>query len=76
MDKIILTTKSELRAIVLDALKQVEMEKSNTTPPETISIQQAAQILGVGYKKVKSLIASGSIKTNKAGKIIKTSLNF
>lgn len=67
--EIILTTKSELRSTILNALTDFEQAKKESQPPKLFSINQVAKSLGKSHQTIKKYVLKGLIRSTKSGLI-------
>lgn len=75
MDKIILTTKNELRQELKSVFLEIEKEKSAMLPPKVYTINQVAKMLGKAHATISKLTKRGIINTTKSGLITEEAIN-
>ena len=69
MSEIIITTKSELAAVIIDVLDKRDAAQKVKENLNSLTINQVAKRLGRANATVKKMVNSGKIKTTKDGRI-------
>lgn len=75
MEKIILTTKSELREELISVFKFFETEKASRQGTKVYTINRVAKQLGLAHATVTKYVKSGLIKSTKSGLITEEAIN-
>ncbi len=78
--KLIVVPVNEVRAIIIDALNEVESQRANhekeKKEKETLfTINQVAHRLGRAHNTIKKLVSAGILKTTQDGMISEKSIN-
>ena len=71
MSELILTNREDLKAIVKEAIQELETERQ----PKIYTINQARKICNLSHSTLKKHIAAGLIKTTKDNRITAIELN-
>lgn len=68
ISKVILTTESELKSIVDEAVSKALKESTHTTTKELLTRPEAAKKLGISVAMVDKLVRSGQLVKHKIGR--------
>lgn len=72
MDRIIVTTATELETIIEKVLDR--KIKTEEIPEKTYSINQVAKLLGRSHKKISDLVSLGILKTTVDNRVLESSI--
>lgn len=75
MCEIILTTKSELKSLLIQVLIEYDKEKALSIPEKVFTINHVAKMLGKAHATIKKLVNKGIIKSTKDGLIPESAIN-
>ncbi|RLD44052.1 MAG: hypothetical protein DRJ05_01125 [Bacteroidetes bacterium] len=75
MNRIILTTPSELRNEIKSVFLELEKEKSKYESAKLYTINQVAKQLGKAHATIKKFVEAGLIETTKSGLITEDAIN-